>query len=144
MRRFPGSLLACGACWSAVAMKRSSSMDLHSAEQAYLQGVALEEAAEYENAIKFYEFAARRGHDGAQLNLGNILDDKVEPPRPAEARKWYKLAVAKDYSPAAWNLALHYKKYGQKALYERWLRKAALMGDEDAIEALEGDPNVQS
>ena len=123
-------------------MDRSVIIDLR--EEAYQQGLKLEESGRFAEAAQRYLLAASQGHDGAQLNLGNIFDDRLVPSRPVEARKWYRRAAMSGYAPAAWNLALHYRKTGKVGLYHRWLKKAAALGDEDAaeeVDKLERDGN---
>jgi TPR repeat protein len=127
--------MRCG-CSKIARSTANAVIDVQIAEKAYLDGVLFEESGRYGEAVERYLVAASRGHDGAQLNLGHILDNKLDPPRPAEARKWYKRAAARHYRPAAWNLSLHYKRRGRPKLYLRWLGNAAKLGDEDAIEAL--------
>jgi TPR repeat protein len=105
------------------------------------RGVELEDKGEVDAAICIYLEAANMGHPLAQSNLGNMLDDKVYPPRPKEAVYWYKRAVRAGLSVAALNLAVHYKNLGQRRWYIYWLKAASEMGNTDArAELLERGP----
>lgn len=102
------------------------------AYQLCVQGSRLEDEGKIVQAIKAYESAARMGHVYAMTNLGNLLDDKVKPPRPDEAIYWYKRAVRCGDSVAALNLAMHYRNIGKRRWHIHWLQVAAEMGDPEA------------
>lgn len=87
-------------------------------------------------AISLYEQAARMGFSPAHINLGNIYDDGLTPVQPFKAVRMYKRAVKLGHPAGAWNLAVYYKKLGKSRWHRYWLRKAASMGDEDAIKEL--------
>lgn len=93
-------------------------------------------AGDLEHAIELYSAASRKGFTPAQTNLGNIYDDVLDPPRPDLAVKMYRRAVQLGDSAGAWCLAIHYRNRGNLRWYDYWLRRAAEMGDEDAISAL--------
>jgi len=85
------------------------------------------------------------GYVSAMNSLATLLDDHLD--HGQEALTWYKRAVTAGDSTAAWNLAMHYVPLRQKRLYRYWMRKAAAMGDEDAIveaEKLLNDPNYMT
>jgi TPR repeat protein len=102
------------------------------AEALWRRGVELEDAGDVNAAICVYLEAAKMGHPLAQSNLGNMLDDKIDPPRPREAVYWYKRAVRGGLSVAAWNLSMHYRNLGQRRWSIYWLKVANKMGNEDA------------
>jgi TPR repeat protein len=106
------------------------------AEEAWERGLSLYEAGDYPGAIAAYEFAARRNHSCAQVNLGTLLDDNACPPDPEGAVYWYRKAVDNGESAAAYNLAIHYEKLGNPDLAMEWMKQAAAMGDSDAVEKL--------
>ncbi len=70
------------------------------------------------------------------LNLANLLDDYVSPPKPALAVYWYKRAARRGYATAAINLAVHYQNLRKRRWYIHWLKVAAELGDRDAIKDL--------
>lgn len=98
----------------------------------FLRACAFEDAGDIQGAIKAYEAAAEQGDSQAQVNLANILDDKIVPNDPERAVYWYERAAGLGNPLGAWNLAMHYRNVGEIANYIRWLRVAADMGDDDA------------
>jgi len=81
------------------------------------------------------------GDVNAMNSLATLLDDRLN--RKQEAVDWYRRAVAAGHAMAAWNLAMHYVALRQNRLYRFWMRKAALMGDEDAaveVHKFDADP----
>jgi TPR repeat protein len=106
------------------------------AEEAWNCGLSLYEAGDYPGAIAAYEFAAERNHSCAQVNLGTLLDDNAVPPDPERAVFWYQRAVDNGESVAAYNLAIHYEKCADAELARKWMKRAAKMGDPDALEML--------
>jgi TPR repeat protein len=95
-----------------------------------------EAAGNLPDAVQLYQRAANMGFVSAQINLGNIFDDVLKPPRPDLALYWYKRA-ARTWAAGAMNLAIHYGKVNNSRRRLHWLRKAAAMGDEDAIAELD-------
>lgn len=106
------------------------------ADRKWAQGCALEDEGKIGEAIEVYRIAVRMGSEEAMSNLGNLLDDKIVPPRPREAVYWYKRALKRGLPSAAWNLAMHYKILGKRRWYIYWLQVAAKLGDSDAVDAL--------
>jgi TPR repeat protein len=113
-------------------------LEWNNAEEAWEKGLDLSEQGDMAGAAKAYEYAAKRGHALAQLNLGNILDDELSPPDPTGAVYWYERAVEGGVDSAAWNLFLHYLRVGDDVLREQWLRTAAAMEHPDALKVLQG------
>jgi TPR repeat protein len=95
-----------------------------------------QETGDLKNAIRLYKLAAARGFTPALTNLGNIYDDLLEPPQPAKAVGLYRKAVQQGSRAGAWCLAMHYRNQGRDRWYRYWLRRAAEMGEEDAIDEL--------
>ena len=119
-------------------MRKKSGSESHQADLSFREGYKCEESGLNERAIQFYLEAARLGDVSAQLNLGNILDEKISPAEPSEAVYWYKRAARSGSAAGAWNLAMHYRKTRQRRWYDYWLRRAAELGEEDAIAILRG------
>lgn len=70
------------------------------ADAAYRLGVryyvGLDAPQDYEKALRWFRSAAERGHAGAQLNLGLMLDDgygAAVPRQPREAFIWLSLSA---------------------------------------------------
>jgi TPR repeat protein len=97
---------------------------------------ALETAGDIAGAIEKLRIAAKRGDAAAQMNLGNLLDDKANPRRPDQAVYWYKRALQGGKKEAAHNLAMHYKNVGKRRWHLHWLRVAARLEVEGAEEEL--------
>ncbi len=110
------------------------------AHSLWVEACDLEEAGDTSEAMRLYAMAASTGYTPAQVNLGNLLDDKAVPRRPAEAIYWYKRAVKGGEPRAAWNLAMHHRRLGSRRWYVHWLTVAATMGEEDARSALAALP----
>ena len=112
-----------------------------SADEAWEVGARAQEQGKLLLALEAYEYAARRGHVAAQINLGNILDDEISPANPAAAVYWYMEAARQGESVAAWNLAMHFKRQNDSHHFVYWLQVAAQRGDTDAQEVLRGNPS---
>lgn len=102
------------------------------AEAIFFRASALEDAGRILPAIRLYREAAELGDISAQSNLGNLLDDKIRPARPAEAVYWYKRAIRAGSCTAAYNLAVHYRNAGKRRWHLHWLKVAQRLGDPDA------------
>lgn len=102
------------------------------AEAHWKKGCEAEDAGDIKKAVRLYRAGAKLGNTAAQSNLGNLLDDYVHPPKPAEAVYWYKRAVRLGCYTAASNLAVHYRNNGKARWYRHWLSVAAKMGDEES------------
>lgn len=92
-----------------------------------------QEAGDLDKAISLYKQASRRGFAPAKTNLGNIYDDVLEPPQPRKAVELYRRAVKLGSRAGASCLAAHYRNLGNDRWYRYWLRRAAEMGEEDAL-----------
>ncbi len=87
-------------------------------------------------AEALYRVAAELGYPLAMNNLAVLLEDDIQPPRPAEAVYWLKRAVDGGYDGAAWNLAMRQRRAGRRRWYIHWLEIAQTLGCEDAGPAL--------
>ena len=87
-------------------------------------------------AEALYTVAAELGYALAMNNLAILIEDVMQPPRPAEAAYWLKRAVAAGYDEAAWNLAMRQRQAGRRRWYVHWLRIARDMGHEEAAQVL--------
>jgi TPR repeat protein len=102
----------------------------------FSRGFDLESKGDIEGAIHAYSEAAKLGSSSALVNLGNIFDDVISPPDPERAVSCYKSAAELGNPAGAWCLAVHYRNLGNDEQYLHWLKTAADMGEEDAIEIL--------
>jgi TPR repeat protein len=105
-------------------------------DRKWREGCALEDAGKIAEAVRAYRVGAKAGDVAAQVNLANLLDDHVKPPRRAEAVHWYKRAIRWGDSSAAYNLAIHYKNLSKPRWYRHWLKVSAQMGDVDSAREL--------
>lgn len=101
------------------------------AEALFAKASSLEDAGRILPALRLYREAAELGDISAQSNLGNLLDDKIRPARPAEAVYWYKRASRAGSCTAAYNLAIHYRNAGKRRWHLHWLKVAQRLGDPD-------------
>jgi TPR repeat protein len=100
------------------------------------QAFELWEQGRMSAALPLYETSARMGHSSAQIHLGNLMDDHVEPRQPLKAIHWYVCAYRNQEPMAAWNLAMHYVPRGNRRWFRFWMTKAAEAGHEEAITEL--------
>lgn len=96
----------------------------------------LADSGRVQEGIRLLRKAASRRYEVAFNLLGHFFEEFVDPPQPRKATYWYKRAVDLGYSISAWNLAMHHRNRGATRWYLYWLRKAADMGEEDAIAVL--------
>ena len=101
------------------------------AESLWERAYYAEERGHFDEAERLLRQSAAMGNMSAMSSLANLLDDRLHCPQ--EAVHWYKRCVAAGDASAAWNLAMHYIPLGQRRLYRYWMRKAAAMGEEDAV-----------
>lgn len=95
-----------------------------------------QEEGNLDKAISLYKQASRMGFAPAQTNLGNIYDDVLDPAQPRKAVELYRKAVKLGSRAGASCLAAHYRNLGNNRWHFYWLRRAAEMGEEDAINEL--------
>ncbi|MDO8296649.1 MAG: hypothetical protein Q7T19_09445 [Caulobacter sp.] len=87
-------------------------------------------------AEALYTVAAELGYPLAMNNLAILIEDVIEPARPAEAAYWLRRAVDAGYDEAAWNLAMRQRLAGRRRWYVHWLRIARDLGHAEAAEVL--------
>lgn len=104
----------------------------------FVEAFSAEEEGQLETAVLLYARSASLGSSSAMINLGNLYDDILDPRDPMQAVKYYEDAVRFGNPDGASCLAAHYKNLEDHRLYQHWLKRAADMGDEDAIKLLGG------
>ncbi|MDP1629998.1 MAG: hypothetical protein Q8L66_01090 [Caulobacter sp.] len=104
--------------------------------QLFDEALKAEDQGELVEAEALYRVAAELGYDLAMNSLAVLIEDRMTPPRPAEAVYWLKRAVAAGSSNAAWNLAMRHRLEGRRRWYVHWLRIAETLGDTEAAEIL--------
>ena len=107
-------------------------MDRQLAASLWRDASDLEDAGMLEAAIEKYELAVQEGSVDAMINLGNIYDDKLNPPKPEAAVVLYQRAIAGGSALAAWNLGKHYENAGKQEAAFKWMVVASKLGEEDA------------
>lgn len=87
-------------------------------------------------AIRWYRLAAEAGSALAQMNLGLMLLGRGTRERRMEGVEWLKKAARKRHPRALYNLGVAYLRGDgvkeDRRAAERYLRKAAALGDQDA------------
>jgi TPR repeat protein len=96
-------------------------------------------------AISWYERAAAKGYDSAQLNLGIILANLSGAKRDeARAVRLYRSAARQGNRNAAYNLGLYYSEgrgvVRNLRMARHWFEEAAAKGDRDAAKTLRSLP----
>lgn len=110
-------------------------MTLMKKSRVYLENACeLYEEGKLQEAYLVFRKAAKLGNAEAQVNLANLYDsgEGVEQDRK-RASYWYKRAINKGVPEAAYNLAISYRQQGKVRWALYWFRRAADMGDEDAL-----------
>lgn len=88
-------------------------------------------------ATSLFKIAARMGNTVAQVNLANLYDDGSSYDSSfRRSRYWYKRAWRSGQGEAAYNLAVAFRLRGDHVREERWLARAAALGDQDAADDL--------
>jgi len=108
----------------------SETVDFNKGYEAYKKG-------DYANALSEWRPLAKKGHVGAQFNLGLMYFKGQGLPRDYRtAAKWYTLAAEQGFARAQYSLGLMYGKgqgvpQGYKEAF-KWFRKAAEQGHAEA------------
>lgn len=105
------------------------------AYQLFCDACAADEAGNIRKAIRLHTKAANLGYSGSSSNLGVIYSYLV-PPQMKKSVYWCKRAVRQGDRSGAWNLSVHYRMMKNERWRLHWLRRAAEMGEEDAIAEL--------
>lgn len=112
-------------------MKRGQGYDLHVADWLCRQGWDLEEQGRIDEAMPIYRRAAEMGDHSSQMNLARLLTNRGGADW-VEGVLWYRRMLRAGDPGGAWNLAMVYRKQGNRRRYLSWLRRAASMGEADA------------
>ena len=102
----------------------------------FAEGLEREEDGRLVEAEALYTVAAELGYPLAMNSLAVLIEDVLQPPRPAEAVYWLKRAVEAGDDTAAWNLAMRQRQAGRRRWYVHWLRIAERMGHAEATPVL--------
>lgn len=100
----------------------------------YLKYLELDEAGDSISARHFLESAVYQGNDMAMHALAYELYNNEE--NVDEALKLYRKAAKNGLTVSMLNLARHYEKISNLKQYFFWLKKAAILGDEQAIKEI--------
>ena len=102
------------------------------------RGCLTAEKGAFGRALNLFLRAANLGSVEAQVNAANLYDEGkgVRKDRTA-ARYWYRRAVARGSSEAAYNLAVSYRQRGIVRWAAFWFERARQLGDEDAAAELD-------
>jgi TPR repeat protein len=104
------------------------------AEHLFRQAELYEEAGDLPSAFACVLQAAKQGHTGSQVNVGNkYASGEGVSKNLRQAEYWYKQAYRNGRSIGALNLAIDRKNEGRPRSAFFWLRKAAEMGDGNAM-----------
>ena len=91
------------------------------------------------DSLRLFRKAAWLGNIEAQVDVGNIYDDRDGVRKDFEtARYWYRRAISKGSPEAAYNPGISYLNRGCVRWAKYWLQVAKAMGSDDADEQLQG------
>ncbi|HVP64436.1 MAG TPA: tetratricopeptide repeat protein [candidate division Zixibacteria bacterium] len=103
------------------------------AEHLFRKAELREEEGDFRGAFRFLLRAAKLGHRGAQLNLGNFYTDGKGVQRNLKkGMYWYLLCYRGNDPSAANNIACTWRNEGQLQRALRWFKRAVEMGDDEA------------
>lgn len=92
-----------------------------------------EDRGEIDQAVTKFRLLAERGHEGALINLANLLiREERQPGDRKEGLRWLYRGARAGNETAAWNLAMEHRLRGNRRRYFHWLRVAAELGEPDA------------
>jgi uncharacterized protein len=102
-------------------------------ESTFLEAERYEEQGKFKKAFDCLLRAARLGHDGCQLNVGNFYSSgKGVRKNPEQAAYWYRQAYKNGNSTGAFNLAIDRRNDGNIRSAFVWFKKAWAMNDGEA------------
>jgi TPR repeat protein len=102
-------------------------------EKLFSMAERYEERGEFKKAFECLLAAARSGHTGCQVSLGNFYAwGKGVRKNLDKAAHWYKKAYENGDSSGAFNLAIGMKNEGRVRSAIVWFKKAIAMNDGDA------------
>ena len=84
---------------------------------------------------------AENGDQHAIIYLGMYLSEDEDPSQ--EAIDWLEKAQSLGSADAAWNLAMISRSRGDDDATKLWLKRAATLGESDAIEIVEKGRNLE-
>ncbi|MDQ0465516.1 TPR repeat protein [Caulobacter ginsengisoli] len=96
------------------------------------QACALDDEGREDEAIVLHRQAAAMGEILAQLSLAYLLTER-DGAEWAEGVRWYRRVTWAGDPQGAWNLAMVYRIAKNRRRYLHWLRRAAAMGEEEAV-----------
>jgi TPR repeat protein len=106
-------------------------------EKLFTEADRYEERGDFRRAFQCFLTAARLGHTGCQVNLGNYYAaGKGTEKNMAAAAYWYKKAYKNGDRTGALNLGIDRKNEGRTRSAVIWLKKGVAMNDGDACIAL--------
>jgi len=101
------------------------------------KGVAALESGNSTLAEREYTEAAKLGSESGHNSLGALLTNKLEDTSAVErGLRHLRIAASRGYYPAAWNLAVTYGQLGKSRWQLFWMKRAASLGDEEAVAEL--------
>jgi TPR repeat protein len=106
-------------------------------EKLFVEAEQHEEKGDFKRAFQSFLAAARLGHTGCQVNLGNFYGSgKGTRKDMAAAAYWYQKAYRNGDRSGALNLAIDRRNEGRTRSAVIWFKKAIAMNDGDACIAL--------
>jgi TPR repeat protein len=109
-------------------MRPAMSDEMPNPETLFSQAYRHEEKRDFKSAFKCLSIAARLGHTGSQINLGNFYSwGKGVRKNAKDAAYWYKLAYKNGDSTGAFNLAIDKRNEGNTRAAVTWFKKALEM-----------------
>ena len=106
-------------------------------EKLFVEADEFEEKGNFKRAFQSFLAAARLGHAGCQVNLGNFYAaGKGTRKDMAAAAYWYQKAYRNGDRTGALNLAIDRRNGGRTRSAVIWFKKAIAMNDGDACIAL--------
>lgn len=106
-------------------------------EKLFVEADRYEERGDFKRAFQCFLTAARLGHTGCQVNLGNYYAAGTGTRKNVEtAAYWYKKAYKNGDCSGALNLGIDRRNEGRIRSAEIWFKKAVAMNDGDACIAL--------
>jgi TPR repeat protein len=97
-----------------------------------------------EKALSEFLTAGRLGNREAQLNLGNMFSSgELGTADIKKAIYHYKKSIRQGSPEASAALAITYRMLGKRRGYLHWMRHAARLGDEDAIEEMRSNADTE-
>jgi TPR repeat protein len=108
-------------------------------EKLFTEAERFEKRGDFERAFQCFLKAARLGHTGCQVSLGNCYAaGKGTKENMQAAAYWYKKAYKNGDRVGALNLGIDRRNEGRIRSAEIWFKKAVAMNDGDAWIALAG------